>query len=247
MSFDFRKYVPIKWKHKLPDETVFRPEVHDLHYRQELKDKVLKGELPASVLDEHFEKFKDSEQNREERFRRQVILKEMREKNIKDFQALKENPKGFLNKMKKLGQFISHWWYIRPNKNVGSGRLVQQIDGSWVQEYKPTSTKNIKDWLKASDEGKVFLKTSKKFKPEFLKKYKRPTTEMEFISEEAKKQRQNIIWTKLLQMTNNFGRTFEDKRRGRPGYGINQVRPTVNSPNPSKLYNGPRGGDKENF
>jgi hypothetical protein len=55
--------------------------------------------------------------------------------------------------MKKLGQFISHWWYTRPNKNVGSGRLVQQLDGSWVQEYKPTSTKNIKDWLKASEKN----------------------------------------------------------------------------------------------
>jgi hypothetical protein len=47
MSFDFRKYVPIKWKHKLPDETVFRPEVHDLHYRQELKDKVFKRRITS--------------------------------------------------------------------------------------------------------------------------------------------------------------------------------------------------------
>ena len=38
MTFDFRKHIPLQWKYKLPDETVFRPEVHDLHHRQELKE-----------------------------------------------------------------------------------------------------------------------------------------------------------------------------------------------------------------
>ena len=242
MGFDFRKNVPTEWKHKLPNENEFKPEVHDLHHRRFLIDEVKKGNLPASVLDEHFEKFKDTEEDRERRWRRERILKELHEQDIKWFQESREDPKGFLKRMEKLGRWVTKWWFKRPPKSVGKGKLVQRIDGSWQQEYKPDSSKRLGKWLHDAEQGQVF-KHSRKFNGEFLAKHKHPTDEIMYRATEAKKERKNILWNKMLKVTNNFGRGFDDIRRGRPGYGVNQVRPTVNNPNPKRQPNSPKGGD----
>jgi len=244
MGFDFRKHVPTQWKHKLPNENEYKPEVHDLHNRKYLEEEVAKGNLPQSVLVEHYEKFKDTDEDRERRWRREAIIKELNEENIKLFQESKENPKSFLKRMEKIGRYVSKWWFRKPPKSIGRGRLVQRIDGSWQQEYKPDSSKRIGKWLQDAEQGQVF-KNSRKFNGQFLAKYKRPTDEIMYRSHEAKKERKNILWNKMLELTNNFGRGFEDPRRGRPGYGVNQIRPTVNNPNPKRQPNSPRGGDAD--
>jgi len=217
MGFDFRKYLPRGWKYRMPEN--FGWETHHLTLYNEIKEKVAKGELPPSALQDHFENYKETDDQREWRWRRYWILNEIQEDNIKKFDQFRENPKAFLKRMADMGKAVSRWWWTRPKKMAGTlGRMIQRLDGSWQQEYKPSKSMNMKDWLQAADNGQAF-KNSRKFSGEFLRKYKAPTEDMVGKSNEAKKIRKRQEWNAILDATNNFGRGWQTTDRSRPGLG----------------------------
>ena len=173
-------------------------------------------------------KYRESEQQREERWKREHVLRELAVENAKNFRDFKENGKAFARKMFDMGRGISKWWYTKPKKSVpGKGKLVQNpITGQWQQEYKPNRSMNMRDWLKAADQGKVMPHMN----PEQKSLNREPTDIEKGISDEAKKKRGKQVWDWLLKETDNFGRGWTEPKwgklyKGRPGRGGRQSRP----------------------
>ena len=113
---------------------------------------------------------------------------------------------------------ISKWWWRKPKKPVGKGKMWQSsITGQWFQEHKPDKSMSVRKWLDAANNGQAF-KGKKNFNPDVLKLDK-PTEDMILKSNEAKKKRQQERWDLILQETNNFGRGWHTTDRSRPGLG----------------------------
>ena len=204
---------------KMPDD--WNWEVHNLQAYEENKKKFAKGEITLEQLREFEEKYKESEGQREERWKREHVLRELAEENAKNFRDFKENGKAFARKMFDMGRGISKWWYTKPKKAVGKGKMVQhRITGQWQQEYKPNKSMNMRAWLAAADQGKVMPHMN----PQGQSLNRQPTEQEKGISAEAKKTRARQVWDWLLNETDNFGRGWTDPKwgkiyKGRPGRG----------------------------
>ena len=211
---------------KMPDNWGW--EVHNLHAYADKKKAFAEGKIKLEELQEFEMKYRESEQQREERWKREHVLRELAVENAKNFRDFKENGKAFARKMFDMGRGISKWWYTKPKKSVpGKGKLVQNpITGQWQQEYKPNRSMNMRDWLKAADQGKVMPHMN----PEQKSLNREPTDIEKGISDEAKKKRGKQVWDWLLKETDNFGRGWTEPKwgklyKGRPGRGGRMSKP----------------------
>ena len=199
----------------------FNWEVHNLHAYEEKKKKFAAGLISLTELQEFEFQYRESEDQRAERWRREHVLKEIAEENASNFKKFKENGREFARKMFDMGRGISKWWYTKPKNPAGKGKMVQHpITGAWQQQYKPNKSMNMKAWLAAADQGKVMRHMNPEGKP----LNREPTEEEKGISEQAKKKRGEKVWKWLLGETNNFGRGFDDPKwgkiyKGAPGRG----------------------------
>ena len=204
---------------KMPDDWGW--EVHNLHAYANKKKAFAEGKITLTELQEFENKYRESEEQREQRWKREHVLQELEIENAKNFRSFKENGKEFARKMFDMGRGISRWWYTKPKTPAGKGKMVQHpITGAWQQEYRPNKSMRMKDWLAAADQGKVMPHMN----PSGQSLSREPTEQEKGISEEAKKTRGKKVWDWLLGETNNFGRGWTEPKwgklyKGRPGRG----------------------------
>src|SRR5210317_1128037 len=201
-----KRDIPTEFKKiKVPEG--YEWEVHNLHAYAEKKKAFERGEITLHQLQEFEHQYRESAEQREWRWRREHIMAELEQENAK--------------KMADMGRGISMWWWKKPKKGAGKGRMIQNsITGAWQQEYKPNRSMNMKAWLAAADQGKVMPHMN----PKGVPLNREPTEEEKGISEEAKKTRAQKVWDWVLGETNNFGRGWTDPKWGRldksqPGKG----------------------------
>tara|TARA_Y100001937_G_scaffold58049_1_gene79558 strand:- start:496 stop:1182 length:687 start_codon:yes stop_codon:yes gene_type:complete len=212
--------LPINFrKHDIPED--YEWEVHNLQAYADLKAKVARGEKTLNDLKEFEHKYREKEDQREWRWRRENLIKELDISAAKKFREFKENPKAFMKKMADMGRGINMWWWKKPKKAAGQGKMIQNpVTGSWHSEYKPNKSMRLRAWLDAANQGKVMPHMNPKGKS--LDRV--PTQEELGKSEEFKKERRNRVWDWVLKETNNFGRGWSDPKwgrlyKGRPGRG----------------------------
>jgi hypothetical protein len=158
------------------------------------------------ALEEYFAKYRESVEQREERFEKQIIERELSVQKIKDFQQFKEDPKTFMKKALALGKSVDKFWSRPPAPITGGGvRMKQNLDGSWSQEYKPRKSMGIHQWLDAN-----------KHIPN------QPTEEQLAIDAEAKREKMRKWWDMMYDVTNNFSRG-DSVPRTIPGQGQGQT------------------------
>ena len=218
MGFDFKKYIPLNWKTKMP--TDYDWEVHNLHAYKNKKEQFAKGEISYDELHAFEMKYRESEDQREFRWKQHHQNMELQKQIASDYQQWKHYGKEWLGRMmdKGRGLLISKWWWRRPKKPVGKGKMHQSpITGQWHQEHKPDKSMRLKQWLDAANNGQAF-KGKKNFNPEVLK-LNRPTDDMLLKSQEAKKERAKQKWNLIMDATNNFGKGFQTIDRTPPGTG----------------------------
>ena len=215
-----KRDIPTEFKKiKIPEG--YEWEVHNLHAYAEKKKAFERGEITLTQLQEFEHQYRESAEQREWRWRREHIMAELEQQNAKNFRSFKENGKEFAKKMADMGRGISMWWWRRPKKGAGKGRMIQNpITGAWQQEYKPNRSMNMRAWLTAAEQGKVMPHMN----PKGVPLNREPTEEEKGISAEAKKTRAQKVWKWVLGETNNFGRGFNDPKWGsldksRPGKG----------------------------
>ena len=204
---------------KMPDNWGW--EVHNLVAYNNKKKQFAEGKITLLQLQEFENQYRESEEQRELRWKREHYLQEIASDNAKGFREFKENGKAFARKMFDMGRGISKWWYTKPKTPAGKGKMVQHpITGGWQQEYRPNKSMNMRAWLDAANQGKVM----KHMNPTGKSLDREPTETEKGISAEAKKERGRKVWDWLLGETNNFGRGFNDPKwgrlyKGRPGRG----------------------------
>ena len=204
---------------KMPDNWGW--EVHNLVAYNNKKKQFAEGKITLLQLQEFENQYRESEEQRELRWKREHYLQEIASDNAKGFREFKENGKAFARKMFDMGRGISKWWYTKPKTPAGKGKMVQHpITGGWQQEYRPNKSMNMRAWLDASNQGKVM----KHMNPTGKSLDREPTETEKGISAEAKKERGRKVWDWVLGETNNFGRGFNDPKwgrlyKGRPGRG----------------------------
>ena len=196
-------------------------EVHNLQAYADKKKAFAEGKITLTELQEFEFKYRESEDQRQERWKREHVLQELAEENAKNFRSFKENGKEFAKKMFDMGRGISRWWYTKPKTPAGKGKMIQHpITGQWQQEYRPNKSMNMRAWLDAANQGKVM----KHMNPTGKSLDREPTETEKGISAEAKKERGRKVWEWVLGETNNFGRGWTDPKwgkiyKGRPGAG----------------------------
>ena len=204
---------------KMPDNWGW--EVHNLVAYNNKKKQFAEGKITLLQLQEFENQYRESEEQRELRWKREHYLQEIASDNAKGFREFKENGKAFARKMFDMGRGISKWWYTKPKTPAGKGKMIQHpITGGWQQEYKPNKSMNMRAWLDAANQGKVMPHMN----PTGKSLDREPTETEKGISAEAKKERGRKVWDWLLGETNNFGRGFNDPKwgrlyKGRPGRG----------------------------
>ena len=203
----------------MPDD--WNWEVHNTFTHEKKKKQFAEGKITLTELQEFEHQYRESEEQRAERWKREHYLQEIEYDNASNYREFKENGKAFARKMFDMGKGISKWWYTKPKTPAGKGKMVQHpITGQWQQQYKPNKSMRMGDWLKAANEGKVMPHMNPQQKP-----LNREPTEIEKgISAEAKKARGRQVWEWLLGETNNFGRGWTNPKwgklyKGRPGRG----------------------------
>ena len=218
MTFDFKKYIPTQFKFpKKPNDSYEYMNVNQVRWKELLKQH---KEDPAKVTKERLEKFRakwmETEEDRFKRWEQQFHQKHLEERLLRDYSTFKDNPKDYLRKAMDLGsrgigQFTK-WWWTKPKKSVGIGRLVQSpITGKWSQQYKPHKSRKIRDWLKAAERGDVFRGS---LNPNGIPiKLNEPTEEMKYIHGEATRKREMIKWRWFLKETNFMGSKDDKKRK----------------------------------
>ncbi len=218
--------MPDKIITKVPEN--YEWEIHNLQAYADKKAALARGEITELQLREFEHKYKESEAQREGRWRREHVMKEMHIQNAQNYREFKDNPKSFLTKMIDMGKHVSEWWVKRPKKPVpGRGKLVQNpITGDWQQEYKPNKSMNMRAWLDAANQGKVM----KHMNPQGKSLDREPTEQEKGISAEMKKIRGKKVWQWVLKETDNFGRGWTDPKwgklyKGEPGRGGKNIKP----------------------
>ena len=211
---------------KVPEN--YEWEVHNLHAYADKKKAFAEGKISLIELQEFEHQYRETEEQREGRWKREHVMRELEIQNAKNYREFKENPKSFIRKMVDMGRHVSEWWIRRPKKPAGGpGKLKQHpITGAWQQEYRPSKSMNMRAWLDAANQGKVM----KHMNPQGKSLDRQPTEEEKGISAEAKRTRGKKVWQWLLKETDNFGRGWTDPKWGRlykgePGRGGRYRRP----------------------
>ena len=237
MAFNFKNFIPSQWKTKMPKDWEW--EIHSLHAYKDKKEAFARGEITLDQLRQWEFEHRESEEQREFRWQQHHQNLELNKQIASDYQNWKHYGAEWLGQMLDKGRqlLISKWWWRKPKKPVGKGKMVQnQITGQWFQEHKPDRRMSVKQWLAAANAGEAF-KGKKDFNPDTLKLNK-PTDDMILKSNEAKKKRAQEKWGLIMDATNNFGRGWQTIDRSRPGLGggsPRQVRVTFSDP---RVYGG---------
>ena len=214
----FKNWIPTQWKTKMP--TDFEWEVHNLHAYKEKKEKFAKGEISYDELHAFELKYRESQDQREFRWQQHHQNMELQKQIASDYQNWKHYGAEWLGRMMDKGRqlLISKWWWRKPKKPVGKGRMVQsQITGQWFQEHKPDKSMRVRQWLEAANTGNAF-KGKKNFNPEVLK-LKEPTDDMKIKAADARREKGRIKHDLIMEATNNFGRGWHTTDRSMPGRG----------------------------
>jgi hypothetical protein len=191
-------------------------EVHNLHAYEEKKKKFAQGLITKAELEQFEWNYRESAEQREWRWRREHIMKELEQENAKNYSDFKENPKSFAKRMADMGRAINMWWWRRPKAGAGKGKMYQHpITGAWQQQYKPNKSMRMKDWLSAAEKGNVM----RHLNPKGVPLNRKPTEDEIGRSEEYKAERGKKVWNWVLNQTNNFGRGWHTQARNRPGLG----------------------------
>ena len=174
---------------KIPDNWGW--EVHNLVAYNNKKKQFAEGKITLLQLQEFENQYRESEEQRELRWKREHYLQEIASDNAKGFREFKENGKAFARKMFDMGRGISKWWYTKPKTPAGKGKMVQHpITGGWQQEYRPNKSMNMRAWLDAANQGKVMPHMN----PTGKSLDREPTETEKGISAEAKKERGRKVW-----------------------------------------------------
>ncbi len=216
MAFNFNKFLPSRWKTKMP--TNYEWEVHNLVAYKEKREKFARGEISYDELQAFEMKYRESDEQREFRWQQHNHNVELKKQISSDYQNWKHYGADWLGRMldKGRGLLISRWWWRKPKKPVGKGKMWQSsITGEWFQEHKPDKSMRVRQWLQAANTGNAF-KGKKNFDPNTLKLNK-PTEDMILKSNEAKKKRAQDKWKLIMDETNNFGRGWQTIDRTPPG------------------------------
>lgn len=189
-------------KYDLPQD--FEWEYHNKDAEELAKAKLKGGDLGA--WDEYLSTYQESAEERERRWANIWYEKEKFQRQITDWKQFNENPDEFLKKAEKMEKHLSKWWFTIPKRVFGKGKLHRTIVGGWWQEYKPTKTMRMKDWLEASDRGNVFnAQLNKEHKPI----PKEPNSEILEKDRIAREQRTYNWWMLMFNKTNNFGKGMD--------------------------------------
>ena len=218
MGFDFKKYLPISWKTQMPKDWDW--EVHNLVAYKEKKEAFAKGEISYDELHAFELKYRESQDQREFRWQQHHQNMELQKQIVSDYQQWKQYGSNWLGQMLDKGRqmLISKWWWRKPKKPAGKGKMVQnKLTGQWHQEHKPDKSMRVRAWLDAANHGEAF-KGKKNFNPDILKLDK-PTEDMIIKSNDAKKERAKQHWDLLMTATNNFGKGWHTEDRTPPGTG----------------------------
>ena len=216
MAFNFKNFIPSQWKTKMP--TNYEWEVHNLVAYKEKKEKFAKGEITYEELQAFEIKYRESQEQREFRWMQFHHNQELKRQISSDYQQWKHYGHKWLGQMLDKGRqlLISKWWWRKPKKPVGNGKMWQSsITGEWFQEHKPEKSMRVRKWLQAANTGNAF-KGKKGFNPDVLKLDK-PTPDMIEKSKEAKQKRAQERWKVIMDQTNNFGRGWQTTDRTPPG------------------------------
>ena len=157
MSFNFRKYIPFNWKTKMPKDWDW--EVHNLHAYKIKKEKFAKGEISYDELHDFEMKYRESQDQREFRWQQHHQNMELQKQIVSDYQNWKHYGSEWLGRMLDKGRhlLISKWWWRKPKKPVGKGKMWQSsITGQWFQEHKPDKSMSVRKWLDAANHGQAF-------------------------------------------------------------------------------------------
>ena len=214
----FKNLIPTQWKTRMP--TDFNWEIHNLNAYAEKKKKFAAGEISYDELHAFEMKYRESVEQREFRWQQHHQNMELHKQIISDYQQWKQYGSSWLGQMMDKGRqlLISKWWWRKPKKPVGKGKMWQSsITGQWFQEHKPDKSMSVRKWLDAANNGQAF-KGKKNFNPDVLKLDK-PTEDMILKSNEAKKKRAQEKWELIMNATDNFGRGWHTTDRSRPGLG----------------------------
>jgi hypothetical protein len=189
-------------KYKMPNDYAW--EYHNPVAFEEAVAAEKSGKVGA--IEEYHQRYRESVEQREERWERKFIEQALNLKNISDFQEWKQNPKEFFHKMQDLGRMIGKHWAVPPEKMTGPDAIqIQNLDGSWTEQYKPVKTTRLNKWL-----------DNHKHLPD------EPPQHYIEISEQVKKENTERFWDWMYQITDNFGKGFKVAQT-LPGQGQSQV------------------------
>ncbi len=233
----FKNWIPLQWKTKMPND--WQWEVHNLNAYAEKKKKFAKGEISFDELREFEKKYGESVEQREFRWMQHHQNIELQKQIVSDYQNWKQYGADWLGRMMDKGRhmLISKWWWRKPKKPVGKGKMVQnKLTGQWHQEHKPDKSMRVRAWLDAANHGEAF-KGKKNFNPDTLK-LKEPTDDMKRVAVEAAKEKARKKWELIMNETNNFGRGFQGVDRSPPGLGGGQKRTIRTTFSDPRVYGG---------
>ena len=89
MAFNFRKYIPFQWKTKMPDD--WKWEIHSLHAYQKNKERFAKGEITLDQLRQWEFEHRESQDQREFRWKQHHQNLELNNQIISDYQTCIQN------------------------------------------------------------------------------------------------------------------------------------------------------------
>ena len=138
MAFNFKNFIPSQWKTKMPKDWEW--EIHSLHAYKDKKEAFARGEITLDQLRQWEFEHRESQEQREFRWQQHHQNLELNKQIISDYQNWKHYGAEWLGQMLDKGRqmLISKWWWRRPKKPAGKGKMVQnQITGQWHQEHKP--------------------------------------------------------------------------------------------------------------
>ena len=127
MAFDFKKYIPFQWKTKMPDD--WKWEIHSLHAYQKNKERLAKGKITLDDLRQWEYEHRESQDQREFRWKQHHQNIELQNQIISDYQNWKHYGSEWLGRMLDKGRqmLISQWWWRKPKKPVGKGKKDQNL------------------------------------------------------------------------------------------------------------------------
>jgi len=179
----------------------FNWEHHNKDAEELAKKKLEQGD--KSAWDEYLSVYQESSEQRERRWADLWYEKEKFQRQLTDWKKFNENPDEFMRQAEKMEKHLSKWWFTIPKRVFGKGKLHRTIVGGWWQEYQPSKSMRMRDWLEASNKGAVF---TNKINKERVPVPETPNQEQLEKAKIAREEREYEWWKIMFDKTNNFGK-----------------------------------------